>query len=236
MKKNALLLSSSGYKDTGYLVHNRPWIEEFLNELNLLEEEAIFIPYAGVRLSFDEYEKKVQDKLDSIKIKSIHHFDDKKSAIKNAKIIIVGGGNTFMLLAQLYKLNLVEDIKQRVENGELTYIGWSAGANIGGNTIMTTNDMPIIMPLSFDALNIFPHQINPHFISGKISGHNGESREERLEEFLIVNQKSEIYALFEGTGLKIKGETAKVIGFSDALKFEYNKSEQVIKKDIEFKY
>lgn len=236
MTKNALLLSSSGYKDTGYLVHNKPWIEDFLSELGLAEEEAIFIPYAGVRLSFDDYEKKVQSKLDQIKIKSIHHFDDKKAAIKNAKIIIVGGGNTFMLLAQLYKEDLVELIKERVEGGHLAYIGWSAGANIAGSTMMTTNDMPIIMPKSFDSLNIFPHQINPHFISGKIAGHNGESREERLEEFLIANPTSTIYALFEGNALKIKGDKAKVIGFTDALKFEHNKAEVKVVKDEEFKY
>jgi dipeptidase E len=89
MKKNALLLSSSSYKDTGYLVHNKPWIEEFLSELNLLEEEAIFIPYAGVRLSFDEYEKKVQDKLDNLKIKSIHHFEDKKVLLKMQKLLLL---------------------------------------------------------------------------------------------------------------------------------------------------
>ena len=70
------------------------------------------------------------------------------------------------------------------------YFGWSAGANVAGSTMMTTNDMPIIMPKSFDALNIFPHQINPHFINDKIAGHNDESKEEKLEEFLIVNQKS----------------------------------------------
>ena len=115
------------------------------------------------------------------------------------------------------------------------YFGWSAGANIAGKTMMTTNDMPIIMPKSFDSLNIFPYQINPHFISGKLAGHNGESREERLEEFLIANPKDAIYALPEGTALLIAGSEAEVIGHSEILKFEYQKEIEKIEVGTKFK-
>lgn len=139
-----------------------------------------------------------------------------------------------MLLYTLYKLNLIEPIKEAVANGT-KYFGWSAGANIAGKTMMTTNDMPIIMPKSFDSLNIFPYQINPHFISGKLAGHNGESREERLEEFLIANPKDTIYALPEGTALLIADNEAEVIGHSEILKFEYQKEIEKIEVGTKFK-
>ena len=230
--KNALLISASSYQDTGYLRHCKNWVKDFLGESG--KEEILFIPYAGVRRSNDEYEQKVIDRLKNKNIKSIHHYEDKISAIKNANSIAVGGGNTFMLLYTLYKLNLIEPIKEAVENGA-KYFGWSAGANIAGKTMMTTNDMPIIMPKSFDSLNIFPYQINPHFISGKLAGHNGESREERLEEFLIANPKETIYALPEGTALLIEGSEAEVIGHSEILKFEYQKEIEKIEVGTKFK-
>ncbi|WP_462110154.1 dipeptidase PepE [Campylobacter concisus] len=230
--KNALLISASSYQDTGYLRHCKNWVKDFLGESG--KEEILFIPYAGVRRSNDEYEQKVIDRLKNKNIKSIHHYEDKISAIKNANSIAVGGGNTFMLLYTLYKLNLIEPIKEAVANGA-KYFGWSAGANIAGKTMMTTNDMPIIMPKSFDSLNIFPYQINPHFISGKLAGHNGESREERLEEFLIANPKETIYALPEGTALLIEDDEAEVIGHSEILKFEYQKEIEKIEVGTKFK-
>lgn len=230
--KNALLISASSYQDTGYLRHCKNWVKEFLGESG--KEEILFIPYAGVRRTNDEYEQKVIDRLKNKNIKSIHHYEDKISAIKNANSIAVGGGNTFMLLYTLYKLNLIEPIKEAVANGT-KYFGWSAGANIAGKTMMTTNDMPIIMPKSFDSLNIFPYQINPHFISGKLAGHNGESREERLEEFLIANPKETIYALPEGTALLIAYNEAEVIGHSEILKFEYQKEIEKIEVGTKFK-
>ena len=230
--KNALLISASSYQDTGYLRHCKNWVKDFLGENG--KEEILFIPYAGVRRTNDEYEQKVIDRLKNKNIKSIHHYEDKISAIKNANSIAVGGGNTFMLLYTLYKLNLIEPIKEAVANGA-KYFGWSAGANIAGKTMMTTNDMPIIMPKSFDSLNIFPYQINPHFISGKLAGHNGESREERLEEFLIANPKETIYALPEGTALLVDDSEAEVIGHSEILKFEYQKEIEKIEVGTKFK-
>lgn len=230
--KNALLISASSYQDTGYLRHCKNWVKDFLGESG--KEEILFIPYAGVRRTNDEYEQKVIDRLKNKNIKSIHHYEDKISAIKNASSIAVGGGNTFMLLYTLYKLNLIEPIKEAVANGA-KYFGWSAGANIAGKTMMTTNDMPIIMPKSFDSLNIFQYQINPHFISGKLAGHNGESREERLEEFLIANPKETIYALPEGTALLIADNEAQVIGHSEILKFEYQKEIEKIEVGTKFK-
>ncbi len=222
----ALLLSASSYKDTSYLEHSKPWIKDFLGQN--WDEEILFIPFAGVSRTNDEYEKRVSQCLENKHIKSIHRYKDFKDAIKNAKTIGVGGGNTFMLNYYLHKYDLIDVIKEAVENGAL-YFGWSAGANVAGRTIMTTNDMPIIMPKSFDSLKLFSHQINPHFISGKISNHNGESREQRLLEFVIANKQDIVYALPEGTALLIEGDEAKAIGYCDILKFEYNKEIATIK-------
>ncbi|MBR8464258.1 dipeptidase PepE [Campylobacter sp. faydin G-24] len=230
--KQALLISASSYQDTGYLRHCKNWVKDFLADAN--DDEILFIPYAGVRRTNDEYEQKVIDRLKNKNIRSIHHYDDKKAAIKNARSIAVGGGNTFMLLHELYKFDLIEPIKEAVANG-IKYFGWSAGSNIAGKTIMTTNDMPIIMPRSFDGLNLFPFQINPHFISGKIVGHNGESREERLEEFLIANPREIIYALPEGTALLINDDNCEIIGYADVLKLEYQKEITTIKVGDKFK-
>lgn len=225
--KKALLFSASSYKDTGYLRHCKNPIKEFLGDD--YKDEILFIPYAGVSRSNDEYEAKVIDRLKTKTIKSIHRYDDKKAAIKGAKTIAVGGGNTFMLMAKLYEYDLVESIKEAV-NGGTKYFGWSAGANIAGKTMMTTNDMPIIMPKSFDSLNIFPYQINPHFISGKISGHNGESREDRLAEFLKIHPKEIVYALPEGTWLRIDEDECEICGLAQEIyKFEFEKDVATLK-------
>ena len=125
-----------------------------------------------------------------------------------------------MLLHKLYELDLLDTLRQSILNGN-AYVGWSAGSNIAGKSIATTNDMPIVMPKSFEALGVFTHHINPHFISGKIPNHNGESREERLEEFLITHPKESIYALPEGCGLRVQDGEFKVVGFKDALKLTH---------------
>ena len=184
--KNMLLLSSSKYKNTGYLEHTIPWLQNFLTDYR--GKTIAFVPYAGVRRTFDEYEKTVQNALSDLRmnIVSVHHGKQHRDIIEQADIIAIGGGNTFCLLKQLYEHNLIDIIREKVNNGT-PYFGWSAGANVAGASIMTTNDMPITYPPSFQALQLFPHQINPHFISGKMQGHNGESREERLAEFLLVN-------------------------------------------------
>lgn len=230
--KQILLLSGSSYQDTGYLRHCKNWIKDFLGED--YKNEILFIPYASVRKSYDEFEQKAIDRLKTKSIKSIHHFQNQKEAIKNARSIAVGGGNTFALLAKLYELDLIEILREKIESGT-KYFGWSAGANIAGKSICTTNDMPIIMPKSFEALNVFPHQINPHFISGKIAGHNGESREERFEEFLIAHKDTSIFALPEGTAIKISGENAEVMGYADILKFSFGRETEILKVGQNFK-
>lgn len=216
--KNMLLISGSKYKNTEYLVHCIPWLKTFLSDYK--GKKIAFLPYAGVRRSYDEYEQTVQNALSDLdmEIISVHRATKHTDIIEQADVIAIGGGNTFCLLKQMYENSVLDCIRPKVENGT-PYFGWSAGANVAGNSIMTTNDMPITYPPSFQALNLFPHQINPHFISGKMQGHNGESREERLSEFLIVNPNSLVYALPEGTALHIQDTQAAVLGETAVLQF-----------------
>lgn len=233
--KNMLLMSGSKYKDTGYLTHAIPWLKEFLSAYQ--GKKIAFVPYAGVRQSYDEYEKRVQQALSELNMEvvSVHHSGRHADIIEQAEVIAVGGGNTFCLLKGLYDNHLPEPIRAKVNAGT-PYFGWSAGANVAGRSIMTTNDMPIIYPPSFNALNLFPHQINPHFISGKMQGHNGESREERLEEFLLVNPTVPVYALPEGTALHIQDNQARVLGEQAVLTFSENMRLTILTAGTTFNY
>lgn len=233
--KNMLLISGSKYKNTEYLAHCIPWLKTFLSSYK--GKKIAFLPYAGVRRSYDEYEKIVKNALFELEMEviSIHRSVNHTDIIEQADVIAIGGGNTFCLLKQMYENNVLDCIRQKVENGT-PYFGWSAGANVVGQSIMTTNDMPITYPPSFQALNLFPHQINPHFISGKMQGHNGESREERLSEFLIVNPNSLVYALPEGTALQIKNDQATVLGETAVLQFSQNMQLKSFEPNSTFTY
>ncbi|HGO5814340.1 TPA: dipeptidase PepE [Mannheimia haemolytica] len=233
--KNMLLMSGSKYKNTEYLAHTIKWLKEFLADYR--GKKIAFLPYAGVSRSYDEYEQVVQDKFAELELEvvSVHQAKKHSEIIEQADVIAVGGGNTFCLLNQMYENKVLDCIREKVENGT-PYFGWSAGANVAGASIMTTNDMPITSPPSFSALNLFPHQINPHFIAGKIQGHNGESREERLKEFLIVNPTSIVYALPEGTALHIQGNQAKVLGETAVLQFSQDMQLKTFEPNTIFTY
>lgn len=209
MKNKLLLLSSSRVEDTPYLEHALDMIEAHLGDV----KELVFIPYAGVTINYNEYTKMVQTALSEkqITVKGIHEFSDPVEAIKNAKSIAVGGGNTFRLLEQLYSNELVDVIRDKVNAGT-PYIGWSAGSNVAGATIRTTNDMPIIEPPSFKALNLVNFQINPHYTDYTPPGHNGETREQRLQEFMMLNPTTHIVGIVEGTALKMENEKLTLIG------------------------
>ena len=232
--KNMLLMSGSKYQNTPYLEHTKIWLKDFLGNSH---KKIAFVPYAGVTRTFDEYETSVQHALADLDLEiiSVHRAENHASIIEQADVIAIGGGNTYCLLKLLYEHQLLDPIREKVLAGT-PYFGWSAGANIAGASIMTTNDMPITYPPSFNALNLFPHQINPHFISGKIAGHNGESREERLTEFLIVNPQATVYALPEGTALHIQGENATVLGQSDILQFTKNMQLHTFAPNSTFQY
>lgn len=171
-------------------------------------EDVLFIPFAAVTFSFDVYEEMVKGAFMKMgyQVRSIHHYKDPLQAVENAATIVVGGGNTFALLKRMYDHKLVEAVRRKVESGT-PYVGWSAGANLACPTIKTTNDMPILQPPSFEALNLVPFQINPHYSEYKQPGHGGETRQQRIEEFLKVN-KVNVVGLPEGS--LIRKEEGKV--------------------------
>tara|TARA_B100000700_G_scaffold329671_1_gene452287 strand:+ start:540 stop:1247 length:708 start_codon:yes stop_codon:yes gene_type:complete len=199
-QKNLLLLSSSRVGDTAYLAHNREWIKRTIGDAPLL-----FIPYAGVGMTHAEYTSKVRDALASvsIEVKGIEEYDDAAAAVSDAKAIAVGGGNTFQLLKLIYENDLIAPLRAAVLNGT-PYVGWSAGSNIAGKTIKTTNDMPIVEPPSFDALNLVNLQMNPHYTDYHPPGFNGETRDDRLNEFIALNPTETVLGLPEGTGLELR--------------------------------
>lgn len=211
---NVLMLSSSKYANHEYLAYAKPLIDEHLADC----EEAVFIPYAGVSLSHDVYTQKVQDALPQFKVRGIHQFDDPKSAIKTAQAVLVGGGNTFKLLHDLYEFELIELIVDKVKAG-MPYVGWSAGSNICGLSICTTNDMPIIEPPSLKALSFIPVQLNPHYTDFVPPNHHGETRDERLAEFCILNPTVSVIAIREGSSLLLRNNRLSLLGTQNAFVF-----------------
>ncbi len=205
-----LLMSNSTNAGEEYLAHGIGEIGKFLGGEKVT---ALFIPYAAVTFSYDEYEKKVQKKFREAghDILSLHHAGDPVSAIRQAGAIVVGGGNTWHLLRILQEKALLDPIREKVLEG-VPYIGWSAGSNLACPTIKTTNDMPIIQPRDFNALGLIPFQINPHYLDANPKGHAGETREMRIREFLRINPDIYVVGLREGTMLLIDGKNISLIG------------------------
>lgn len=206
---NLLLLSNSTNYGEPYMKWCSSIISNFVND----NSSVVFIPYAAVGFSYNDYTDKVNQALSSynIKVHNLDDFDDKIQALQDATAIFVGGGNTFHLLKSLQKLNLINTIQKLVSNG-LTYVGWSAGSNIASPTICTTNDMPIVEPESFDSLGLVPFQINPHFTEELIPNHGGESRLQRLSEYLAANPKQKVFALPESSYLIQKNRQLTYFG------------------------
>jgi dipeptidase E len=191
-----LLISNSTNPGEPYLDYPKNNIKSFLGNKPV---KALFIPYAAVTFSFDTYEEKVSERFREIghEIASIHRFSDPVAAVKEARAIVVGGGNTWKLLKMIEDNKLVEAIRQKVISGT-PYIGWSAGSNMACPTIRTTNDMPVVEPDSFSAFNLIPFQINPHYLDANPVGHAGETREQRIEEFIEANPGIFVAGLREG--------------------------------------
>lgn len=199
--RKLLLLSSSKAGHSDYLAPCRDAIQHHCDT-----RKIVFIPYAGVGTSYADYTAKVQAALGpfGIDVVGIEASDDPKQAIANAEAIMVGGGNTFQLLQQLYHHQLIEPIQAAVQRG-VPYVGWSAGSNIAGLSIRTTNDMPIVEPPSFKALQLVPFQLNPHYSDYHPPGFHGETRDQRLAEFMVVAPETPVLAIPEGTALRIDG-------------------------------
>lgn len=206
---NLLVISTSTVYGSGYMDYIKPEVKDFLNGKNLL-----FIPFARPSgISFDEYTKTVSDALSPIgvNVKGLHEYANPKEAVQQAEAIFIGGGNTFLLLKTLYELDLVQTLREVVASG-IPYMGSSAGSNLTGLTIGTTNDMPIVYPPSFDALQFLPFNINPHYLDPiEGSKHKGETRETRINEFHQFNKQT-VVGLREGSWLRVQNGIIELKG------------------------
>lgn len=201
--KRLLLISNSTLHGQGYLDHAATEIKDFLGAAR----RVLFVPYALFdRNAYSAQARKTFELL-GYQLDSVHEAGDPQEAVAAAEAIFIGGGNTFRLLNSLYQNGLIELIRKRAEEG-MSYLGSSAGTNVAGPTIKTTNDMPIVQPPSFEALGLVNYQINPHYLDpDPTSKHMGETREERLQQFLEENE-TPVVGLREGTMLRVEnGET-----------------------------
>ena len=206
---NLLLISNSTNAGEPYLKYP---INEIAKTLNGVTEVA-FVPSAAVTFSYDEYERRVQERFNEIGIKvtSVHKALNKRNFVRHAQAIVIGGGNTFALLKKMQEEDLIDIIYRRVKAG-MPYVGWSAGSNVTCPTICTTNDMPIVQPESFRAIGLVPFQINPHYLDANPEGHAGETREQRINEYVEANRSRYVVGLREGCMLRIDDNGIELIG------------------------
>ena len=229
-----LLISNSTNAGEAYLDYPKYQIGDFLGKRSV---KCIFIPYAGVTVSFDDYEARVKERFEEVghEITSIHHADDPVKAIREAEAIVVGGGNTFQLIKLIQDNGLIDPVREKVLAGT-PYVGWSAGSNVACPTIRTTNDMPILEPDSFNSFNLVPFQINPHYTDKNPPGHAGETREMRIEEFMEVNRDIFVVGLREGTMLLIEKNNMQLIGPRNARIFKYGRPVTELKPGDNFHF
>ncbi|WP_299017954.1 dipeptidase PepE [uncultured Photobacterium sp.] len=200
-----IMLFSNGKlpENTRPLEYGLDWIKDVVERTGV--KKLVFIPYAVIRASHDDRTQMVQDSLGRFgcEVVGIHQAEDPVKAIEEADGILVSGGNTWVLNKTLHDKGLIGPIRKAVLKQNKLYIGWSAGTNIGSPTIRTTNDMPIVTAAVLPSLNLIPFQINPHYIEASIDGHMGETRDERIEEFLLVNPHEIVVGIPEGTMLHV---------------------------------
>lgn len=208
--KRILLASTSTVYGSTYLSYLQDELIDFFTGI----EEILFVPYARPSgITHDEYTQIAQQFFNRVgkSIVGLHTFADPKKAIRQAKAIFTGGGNTFVLVNQLYGLEVMDVLREAVENGTL-YMGTSAGSNIAGQTMQTTNDMPIVYPPSFKTLGLVPFNINPHYLDpDPQSKHKGETRETRIKEFHVFND-TPVIGLREGSWLRVEDEKVSLKG------------------------
>ena len=211
--RRLLLLSNSRDSAGRYLVHARDALAEQLRGVR----ELLFVPYAGVTVSWDNYAARVALALEplGLVVRSVHDSHDPIAAVRSAEAIAIGGGNTFHLLATLQRFGLVDPIRRRALDG-MPYVGWSAGSVVACPTLQTTNDMPIVQPTSFKTLALVDFQINAHFTDAHPPGFQGETRRERLAEYLAANPSMRVVGLPEGDWLRVTGDDVWLEGEHEA--------------------
>ena len=220
MSKKIILASTSSLFNQDYLEYLLPTLQNHFNGCNTL----LFVPFASPGgISNDDYNAKVAlafNKI-NIKVEGLHTFKDKKISIQNAEAIFTGGGNTFLLVSKLYEFDLMSVLKKTIENGT-PYFGTSAGSNIAGMTMNTTNDMPIVLPKSFETLGLIPFNLNPHYLDAmENSNHMGETRETRIKEFHTISSIP-VVGLREGSWLEVADNLIFLRGNLSARLFKQN--------------
>ena len=204
-----LLISNSTNAGEAYLAYPMPRIGEFLRGVR----EVAFVPYAAVTFSYADYERRVQARFSElgIRVRSVHRAADPAAMIRRAEAICVGGGNTFALAKKMQEQGLMRAIRNRVKAG-VPYVGWSAGSNVACPAISTTNDMPIVEPESFRAVGAVKFQINPHYLDANPEGHAGETREQRILEYIAANPRRWVVGLREGCMLRYEEGRLELLG------------------------
>jgi len=203
---NVLLFSNGKVAgNTSLLEFGIDWVAEAIERTGA--KKLLFIPFAMIRGEYDDRLAQLNSVVAPFgaSVTGIHQAQDPVEAIKAADGFIVSGGNTWVLNKMLHDQGLIGPLRKAILKQDKLYIGWSAGTNIACPTIRTTNDMPIVSAAILPSLNLVPFQINPHYIEANISGHMGETRDERIEEFLIQNPHEIVVGIPEGTMLKVEG-------------------------------
>ncbi|HEY4616857.1 MAG TPA: dipeptidase PepE [Flavobacterium sp.] len=232
--KNIIIASTSTLHGGEYLEYLLPELSKHFKNCKTI----LFVPYARPSgISHEEYTAKAALAFAKINlaVKGIHEFADPISAIENAEGIFTGGGNTFVLVNELYKNNIATALSQAVKKGT-PYLGTSAGSVICGLTMQTTNDMPIIYPPSFQTLGLIPFNINAHYLDPDTqSKHMGETRETRIKEFHAFNSFP-VLGLREGSWLDVKGTKIRLKGSLSARLFRQNQIAEEIESETELSY
>ena len=234
MSMRLLLISNSTMAGEPYLEYPKLEISNFLGRRPL---KIVFIPFAAVTFSYDAYEEKVNNRFAEIgqSVTSIHRYMAMREAIEEAEAIVVGGGNTWQLVKLMHQNSLFDVIRRKVQLGT-PYVGWSAGSNVACPTLRTTNDMPIVDPLSFETLNLIPFQINPHYLDDHPANHGGETREVRINEFIEVNRDLFVVGLREGTMLLLEDKELVLVGERNARIFKFGQEPRELSHEDDFNF
>lgn len=219
--KNIVLASTSTLYGERYLAYLEPVMKELFAGI----EEVIFVPYARPGgISHDEYTANAAPVFASlgIQLTGLHTFDAPLAALQSGKAFFTGGGNTFLLVKQLHELQIMDSLREAVLKGK-PYLGTSAGSNIGGMNMQTTNDMPIVYPPSFQTMGLVPFNLNPHYLDPLPDlPHMGETRETRIKEF-HTQQSTPVVGLREGSWIRVRGDAVLLEGSRPARIFEQKK-------------